>query len=75
MFCSQIRQVGISTKVQTWFQELTKNPEEFGGVHLPDLTVITPVFDSEGEEIIFWAASRGHHADVSPLYTSSHHPD
>lgn len=36
----------------------------FGGVHLPDLTVITPVFDSEGKEIIFWTASRGHHADV-----------
>lgn len=39
----------------------------YGGVHLPDLTVITPVFDSERKEIIFWTASRGHHADVRTL--------
>ena len=37
----------------------------FGGTHLPDLTIVTPVFDAEGKELIFWAASRGHHADVS----------
>lgn len=37
----------------------------FGGTHLPDLTIVTPVFDAQGKEIIFWAASRGHHADVS----------
>ncbi|SFO90480.1 5-oxoprolinase (ATP-hydrolysing) [Cohaesibacter marisflavi] len=35
-----------------------------GGTHLPDITVVTPVFDDEGESILFWAASRGHHADV-----------
>lgn len=39
-----------------------------GGTHLPDLTVITPIFDSEGKNIIFWTASRGHHADVSAKY-------
>lgn len=38
-----------------------------GGTHLPDLTVITPIFDAMGENIIFWTASRGHHADVSTL--------
>lgn len=37
----------------------------FGGTHLPDLTIVTPVFDAQGKAIIFWAASRGHHADVS----------
>lgn len=36
-----------------------------GGTHLPDLTVITPIFDAEGKDIIFWTASRGDHADVS----------
>lgn len=46
-------------------QQLTRYNKAFGGVHLPDLTVITPVFDSDGKDIIFWAASRGHHADVS----------
>jgi 5-oxoprolinase (ATP-hydrolysing) len=35
-----------------------------GGTHLPDITVVTPVFDEAGKEILFWVASRGHHADV-----------
>ncbi|WP_336056808.1 hydantoinase B/oxoprolinase family protein [Nitratireductor sp. CH_MIT9313-5] len=35
-----------------------------GGTHLPDITVVTPVFDDEGKEILFYTASRGHHADV-----------
>jgi 5-oxoprolinase (ATP-hydrolysing) len=35
-----------------------------GGTHLPDITVCSPVFDLEGKEILFWVASRGHHADV-----------
>ena len=35
-----------------------------GGTHLPDITVVTPVFDDAGNEILFYAASRGHHADV-----------
>ena len=35
-----------------------------GGTHLPDITVVTPVFDDAEENIIFYVASRGHHADV-----------
>jgi len=35
-----------------------------GGTHLPDITVVTPVFDESGAEILFYVASRGHHADV-----------
>jgi 5-oxoprolinase (ATP-hydrolysing) len=35
-----------------------------GGTHLPDITVVTPVFDAEEARILFWVASRGHHADV-----------
>ncbi len=35
-----------------------------GGTHLPDITVVTPVFDETDREIRFWVASRGHHADV-----------
>ncbi len=35
-----------------------------GGTHLPDITVVTPVFDDAGENILFYVASRGHHADV-----------
>ncbi|MBD9444061.1 hydantoinase B/oxoprolinase family protein [Rhizobium sp. RHZ01] len=35
-----------------------------GGTHLPDITVVTPVFDDAGSTILFYVASRGHHADV-----------
>jgi 5-oxoprolinase (ATP-hydrolysing) len=35
-----------------------------GGTHLPDITIVSPVFDEEGDEILFFVASRGHHADV-----------
>ncbi|MEK1893305.1 MAG: hydantoinase B/oxoprolinase family protein [Rhizobium sp.] len=35
-----------------------------GGTHLPDITVVTPVFDDTGCDILFYVASRGHHADV-----------
>jgi 5-oxoprolinase (ATP-hydrolysing) len=41
---------------------LSNNPYR-GGSHLPDLTVVEPVFSSKGE-IIFFVASRGHHADI-----------
>ena len=46
-----------------------------GGTHLPDITVITPVFDDEGEELLFYVASRGHHADVGGLTPGSMPPD
>lgn len=35
-----------------------------GGTHLPDVTVIKPVFDDQNKNIIFYVASRGHHADI-----------
>ncbi|OWO95723.1 5-oxoprolinase [Rhizobium esperanzae] len=35
-----------------------------GGTHLPDITVVTPVFDDASETILFYVASRGHHADI-----------
>lgn len=46
-----------------------------GGVHLPDMTTITPVFDDEGKDIIFWTASRGHHADVGGILPGSMPPN
>lgn len=42
---------------------LVSNHPIAGGTHLPDITVITPVFDSAGK-IIFYTASRGHHRDI-----------
>ncbi len=35
-----------------------------GGTHLPDITVVTPVFNDDNSEILFYVAARGHHADV-----------
>ncbi|KAI1085566.1 Hydantoinase B/oxoprolinase-domain-containing protein, partial [Whalleya microplaca] len=43
---------------------LVSNHPIAGGTHLPDITVITPVFDSNNKDIIFYTASRGHHRDI-----------
>ncbi|MGK7865992.1 hydantoinase B/oxoprolinase family protein [Falsiroseomonas sp. E2-1-a20] len=45
-----------------------------GGTHLPDITVITPVFDVAGREILFFVGSRGHHADIGGLTPGSTPP-
>jgi 5-oxoprolinase (ATP-hydrolysing) len=46
-----------------------------GGTHLPDITVITPVFDAQGREVLFYTGSRGHHADVGGITPGSMPPD
>ena len=46
-----------------------------GGTHLPDVTVITPVFDDAGDSILFFVASRGHHADIGGITPGSMPPD
>jgi 5-oxoprolinase (ATP-hydrolysing) len=46
-----------------------------GGTHLPDITVITPVFDDTGQRILFYVGSRGHHADVGGITPGSMPPD
>ncbi|WP_237215571.1 hydantoinase B/oxoprolinase family protein [Falsiroseomonas oryziterrae] len=45
-----------------------------GGTHLPDVTVITPVFDAAGQQILFFVGSRGHHADIGGLTPGSTPP-
>jgi 5-oxoprolinase (ATP-hydrolysing) len=45
-----------------------------GGTHLPDITLITPVFDETGAQIRFFVACRGHHADVGGLTPGSTPP-
>jgi 5-oxoprolinase (ATP-hydrolysing) len=45
-----------------------------GGTHLPDVTVITPVFDDPGREILFYVGSRGHHADIGGVTPGSMPP-
>ncbi|WP_338762180.1 hydantoinase B/oxoprolinase family protein [Massilia sp. METH4] len=46
-----------------------------GGTHLPDVTVITPVFDAAGARILFYVGSRGHHADIGGTTPGSMPPD
>ncbi|HYD81832.1 MAG TPA: hydantoinase B/oxoprolinase family protein [Paucimonas sp.] len=46
-----------------------------GGTHLPDVTVITPVFDEKGSDILFYVGSRGHHADIGGTTPGSMPPD
>ena len=46
-----------------------------GGSHLPDMTCITPVFaEGNEDEIIFFTASRGHHADIGGILPGSMPP-
>ncbi|MFF4899150.1 hydantoinase B/oxoprolinase family protein [Streptomyces sp. NPDC001068] len=47
------------------------NDPYHGGTHLPDVTVITPVFDTQGERILFYVASRGHHAEIGGIAPGS----
>ena len=49
------------------------NDPTAGGSHLPDITVITPVHDDTGE-IVFFTASRGHHADIGGITPGSMPP-
>ncbi|MEM8790394.1 MAG: hydantoinase B/oxoprolinase family protein [Pseudomonadota bacterium] len=46
-----------------------------GGTHLPDVTVITPVWDEAGENVLFYVGSRGHHADIGGRTPGSAPPD
>jgi 5-oxoprolinase (ATP-hydrolysing) len=45
-----------------------------GGTHLPDITVVTPVFAQDGGEVLFYVASRGHHEDIGGLTPGSMTP-
>ncbi|KAK4614184.1 hypothetical protein CLAFUW4_09067 [Fulvia fulva] len=51
---------------------LVSNHPMFGGTHLPDITVITPAFS--GDNIVFYVASRAHHADIGGILPGSMPP-
>ncbi|KZO91913.1 Hydantoinase B/oxoprolinase [Calocera viscosa TUFC12733] len=61
---------------------LMTNSPRAGGSHLPDITIITPVFPSDSEQSpdsgprrpLFFTASRGHHADVGGILPGSMPP-
>ncbi len=46
-----------------------------GGTHLPDITVVMPVWDAEGVAALFYVAARGHHTDIGGLTPGSMPPD
>lgn len=52
---------------------LSNHPQLAGGSHLPDITVITPVFS--GGQVVFFVASRGHHADIGGISPGSMPPN
>jgi 5-oxoprolinase (ATP-hydrolysing) len=52
---------------------LVSNHPMFGGTHLPDITVITPAFS--GDKIVFYVASRAHHADIGGILPGSMPPN
>ncbi|KAJ5254058.1 hypothetical protein N7524_011238 [Penicillium chrysogenum] len=54
---------------------LVSNHPMSGGTHLPDVTVVTPVFKQGTDEIIFYVASRGHHADIGGILPGSMPPN
>ncbi|KAJ9089144.1 hypothetical protein DSO57_1015859 [Entomophthora muscae] len=51
---------------------IVTNHPAAGGSHLPDITVITPVFHED--TIVFFVASRGHHADIGGILPGSMPP-
>ena len=50
------------------------NDPYHGGTHLPDVTVVTPVFSEDGSAILFYVGSRGHHADIGGITPGSMPP-
>ena len=65
------REVGTDLKRgDVWMLNAPYN----GGTHLPDITVVTPVFATSGAEILFFVAARGHHADIGGIAPGSMSP-
>jgi 5-oxoprolinase (ATP-hydrolysing) len=50
------------------------NDPYHGGTHLPDITVITPVYLAASKEPMFYVGSRGHHADIGGITPGSMPP-
>ncbi|SCU86070.1 LAMI_0D00276g1_1 [Lachancea mirantina] len=71
----------ISAQAKLWKRKLKRgdvivtNHPEMGGTHLPDITVISPAFSNTDDEIIFYVASRAHHADIGGILPGSVPPN
>ena len=70
----------VKRQAEIWKGKLVKgdvivsNHPEYGGTHLPDITVITPAFNEKGDKILFYVASRAHHADIGGILPGSMPP-
>lgn len=70
----------VKRQAEIWRGKLEKgdvivsNHPEYGGTHLPDITVITPAFNDKGDKILFYVASRAHHADIGGILPGSMPP-
>ncbi len=65
--------------VQTALEEVTFHPGDIvilndpykGGTHLPDITMIAPVYVEESDKPVFFVANRAHHADIGGISAGS----
>lgn len=70
----------VKRQAQIWEGKLKKgdviatNHPSYGGTHLPDVTLIMPAFNEAGDKILFYAASRAHHADIGGITAGSMPP-
>lgn len=70
----------VKRQADMWKGRLAKgdvimaNHPAYGGTHLPDVTLVTAAFDEAGEEVLFYAASRAHHADIGGITAGSMPP-
>uniref|UniRef100_M4B3E8 5-oxoprolinase n=1 Tax=Hyaloperonospora arabidopsidis (strain Emoy2) TaxID=559515 RepID=M4B3E8_HYAAE len=74
-------QQAVRYQLEFWGDDLhdgdvlvSNHPQLAGGSHLPDITVITPVFSHTSGKIEFFVASRGHHADIGGISPGSMPP-
>ena len=51
------------------------NSPSSGGTHLPDITIISPIFSDKTNDIIFYLATQGHHPDIGGIYPGSMTPE
>ena len=66
-----LREVGDTLKPgDVWMLNAPYN----GGTHLPDITVVTPVFAENSPDLLFFVAARGHHADIGGIAPGSMSP-
>jgi 5-oxoprolinase (ATP-hydrolysing) len=70
----------VKRQAEIWKGDLKKgdviisNHPSYGGTHLPDVTLMMPAFNEAGDKILFYAASRAHHADIGGITAGSMPP-